>query len=236
MPGRSLRSPAPASRSCPTRADQQRHRRDRLPPAHRCQPGAAHRQLQQDPDVHAVHHDAVNRDAGRGPATRPSWAGAPGRVAVWACHDARPAWPPGPATPHGPRGRPGLPRRTARVAGVVPEGCYAPFRDHSRDRLGAERQLASVRRAHHRRSSPGFRGSTSSRKGSRPALRSASTHAVCACRRRWSSPSGLISMCSLSAARCCRQNGHRYVAGLRFAAGRTVHHRGGSFSGCAGRR
>ena len=67
-------------------------------------------------------------------------------------------------------------------------------------------------RCSRRRSRPGRRGcvsSHSSRAGSRPARRAATTHAVWACRRRLASPSGITSACSLSAGRCLPQNGQR---------------------------
>jgi hypothetical protein len=60
--------------------------------------------------------------------------------------------------------------------------------------------------------------------GRRPAARAAITHFVWAWRRRRESPSGVISMCSLSAGRCLPQRGQRYVAGLAFWALRIAYH------------
>ena len=49
----------------PTRGPvEQRRGHDRVPPAHRRDPGAAHRRVQQDADVHAVDHDAMTPDRG----------------------------------------------------------------------------------------------------------------------------------------------------------------------------
>jgi hypothetical protein len=69
--------------------------------------------------------------------------------------------------------------------------------------------------------------SHSSLVGRRPARRAASTHSVCAWRRRCESPSGAISMCSLSAGRWDPHSGQRYVAGFRFCARRIIHQRTG---------
>jgi hypothetical protein len=76
-----------------------------------------------------------------------------------------------------------------------------------------------------RASGPGRLGSTSSRNGSRPALRACITQSEWAWRRRDGSPSGTTSMCALSAASCRPHSGQRYVLGVRFAAGRTAYQR-----------
>jgi hypothetical protein len=83
------------------------------------------------------------------------------------------------------------------------------------------RQRRRIRRV----SNPGGRERTSSMSGKRPALRACTTHAVWAWRRRAGSPSGITSMCWLSAGSSSPQKGHRYVAGLRLAAGRTEYQR-----------
>ena len=73
---------------------------------------------------------------------------------------------------------------------------------------GREPRTLSARR----RQTLGPRGwvfSHSSREGSLPALRAAMTHWVWACRRRLWSPSGNISMCSLSAGRWRPHSGQR---------------------------
>ncbi len=71
------------------------------------------------------------------------------------------------------------------------------------------RRPAGTQRRSRRDHSPGRRGSTSSRRGRRPSRRAATTHSVCACRRRDASPSGMTRKCSLRAGRCSPHSGHR---------------------------
>ena len=88
---------------------------------------------------------------------------------------------------------------------VEPEHVHGGEAERSRPASSGRRTaLRRYTRRSSRRHSDGRRGwvrSHSSRSTSCPRARAASTHSVCACRRRRVSPSGAISMCSLSAGR-----------------------------------